>query len=160
MTSRINQWAALAGFVAICLLVGGLGGWITTQSVAEWYPMLNKPSWNPPSWIFAPVWTTLYLMMAFAAWLVWKKGQRFSGVYAALILFFLQLALNCLWSFLFFGARNPALALMDIVLLLAALALTTWAFFRHSKLAGALMLPYLAWVSFAAFLNFTIWQLN
>ena len=160
MTGRINQWVALAGLVAICLLAGGLGGWITTQSVAEWYPALNKPPWNPPSWIFAPVWTTLYLMMAVAAWLVWKKGQRFSGVSAALILFFLQLALNCLWSFLFFGARNPALALVDIVLLLITLALTAWAFFRHSKPAGALMLPYLAWVSFATVLNFTIWQLN
>jgi translocator protein len=160
VTGRINQWVALAGFVAICLLAGGLGGWITTQSVTEWYPALNKPLWNPPSWIFAPVWTTLYLIMAVAAWLVWKKSPRFSGVRVALILFFAQLALNCLWSFLFFGARNPALALVDIVLLLATLALTTWAFLGHSKLAGALMLPYLAWVSFATVLNFTIWQLN
>ncbi len=157
---RINQWLALAGFVAICLLAGALGGWITTQSVAEWYPTLNKPSWNPPSWVFAPVWTTLYVMMAVAAWLVWKKTPRAPGLRLALGLFFIQLALNCLWSFLFFGARNPAWALVDIVALLAVLAATTWAFFNHSRLAGALMLPYLAWVSFAAFLNFTIWQLN
>ncbi len=157
---RINQWVALAGFIAICLLAGGLGGWITAQSVAEWYPALNKPSWNPPSSVFAPVWTTLYLMMAVAAWLVWKKDQHFSAVRMALILFFVQLALNCLWSFLFFGARSPGWALVDIVVLLAALAATTAAFFNQSKAAGALMLPYLAWVSFAAFLNFTIWQLN
>ena len=158
--ARINQWTALAGFVAICLLAGGLGGWITTQSVAEWYPALNKPPWNPPAWIFGPVWTTLYLMMAVAAWLVWKKGAGSSAARTALVFFFVQLALNCLWSFLFFGARNPGLALVDIVLLLAALALTTRAFFRHSKPAGALMLPYLAWVSFATVLNFTIWRLN
>ncbi len=81
---RINQWVALAGFIAICLLAGGLGGWITAQSVSEWYPTLNKPSWNPPSSVFAPVWTTLYLMMAVAAWLVWKKDQHFSGVRVAL----------------------------------------------------------------------------
>ncbi len=158
--NRINPWAALAGFVAICLLAGGLGGWVTAQSVVDWYPTLNKPAWNPPAWVFGPVWTTLYVMMGVAAWLVWKKDTHFSGVRIALILFFLQLALNCLWSFLFFGLRNPALALIDIVLLLVALALTTWAFFSHSRIAGLLMVPYLAWVSFATFLNFTIWQLN
>ena len=157
---RSRQWIVLAGFIAICLLTGALGGWVTSQSVAEWYPTLNKPAWNPPAWIFAPVWTTLYVMMAVAAWLVWKKTPRASNVRLALGLFFVQLALNCLWSFLFFGARNPAWALVDIFALLAVLAATTWVFFNHSKLAGALMLPYLAWVSFAAFLNFTIWQLN
>lgn len=157
---RSRQWIVLAGFIAICLLTGALGGWATSQSVAEWYPTLNKPAWNPPAWVFAPVWTTLYVMMATAAWLVWKKTPRASGPRLALGLFFVQLAMNCLWSFLFFGARNPAWALVDIFALLAALAATTWVFFHHSRLAGALMLPYLAWVSFAAFLNFTIWQLN
>ncbi len=155
-----KQWIGLAGFIAICLLTGALGGWVTSQSVIEWYPTLNKPAWNPPAWVFAPMWTTLYVMMAVAAWLVWKKVPRGSGVRLALVLFFAQLALNCLWSFLFFGARSPAWALIDIFVLLAALAATTAAFFNHSRLAGALMLPYLAWVSFAAFLNFTIWQLN
>lgn len=155
-----KQWIVLAGFIAICLLAGALGGWVTSQSVVEWYPTLNKPAWNPPAWVFAPVWTTLYVVMAVAAWLVWKKAPRGSGVRFALVLFFVQLALNCLWSFLFFGARSPGWALVDIVALHATLAVTTWAFFNHSRWAGALMLPYLAWVSFAAFLNFTIWQLN
>lgn len=155
-----RQWIVLAGFVAICLLTGALGGWVTSQSVVEWYPTLNKPAWNPPAWVFAPVWTTLYVMMSVAAWLVWKKTPRGPGVRLALVLFFVQLALNCLWSFLFFGARSPGWALVDIVALLAALAATTAAFSNQSRLAGALMLPYLAWVSFAAFLNFTIWQLN
>jgi translocator protein len=157
---RPNPWAALAGFIALCLLVGALGGWATSQAVVEWYPTLNKPSWNPPAWIFAPVWTTLYIVMAIAAWLVWKKDTRFSGVRQALILFFVQLALNCMWSFLFFKFHNPAAALVDIVALLILLALTTGAFFSQSKLAGALMLPYFAWVSFATVLNYTIWQLN
>ena len=108
---RSRQWIVLAGFIAICLLAGALGGWVTSQSVAEWYPALNKPAWNPPAWVFAPVWTTLYVMMAVAAWLVWKKAPRGSGVRLALVLFFVQLALNCLWSFLFFGARSPGWAL-------------------------------------------------
>jgi benzodiazapine receptor len=155
-----TQWIGLAGFIAICLLTGALGGWVTSQSVVEWYPTLIKPAWNPPAWVFAPVWTTLYVLMAVAAWLVWKKTPRGSGIRLALVLFFIQLALNCLWSFLFFGARSPGWAFVDIIVLLAALAATNWAFFKHSRLAGALMLPYLAWVSFAAFLNFAIWQLN
>ncbi len=157
---RNRKWIGLAGFIAICLLTGALGGWVTSQSVIEWYPTLNKPAWNPPAWVFAPVWTTLYVMMAVAAWLVWKETPRGSHLRPALVLFFVQLALNCLWSFLFFGARSPGWAFIDIVVLLAALAATTAAFFKHSKLAGALLLPYLAWVSFAAVLNFTIWKLN
>jgi translocator protein len=157
---RSHPWAALAGFIALCLLVGAAGGWATSQAVIDWYPTLNKPAWNPPPWIFAPVWTTLYIVMAIAAWLVWKRDARFSGVRLALMLFFAQLAVNCLWSFLFFKFHNPAAALVDIVALLILLALTTAAFFSQSKLAGILMLPYLAWVGFATFLNYTIWQLN
>ena len=158
--ARNRQWIGLAGFIAICLLTGALGGWVTSQSVVDWYPTLNKPAWNPPAWVFAPVWTTLYVMMAIAAWLVWKEPPRGSHLRPALVLFFVQLALNCLWSFLFFGARSPGWAFVEIIVLLAALAATTAVFFKHSWLAGTLMLPYLAWVSFAAFLNFTIWQLN
>lgn len=154
---RPNQWLVLAGFVALCLAVAAFGGWITAASVVDWYPTLNKPEWNPPSWIFGPVWTTLYIMMAVAAWLVWKQG---AGTSFALGLFFAQLALNSLWSILFFGARSPALALLDIAALWVALALTIHAFFKRSKPAGWLLIPYIAWVSFAAVLNFRIWQLN
>ena len=157
MTMRTNQWLVLAGFVGLCLGVAALGGLSTAQSVTSWYPTLNKPSWNPPSWTFGPVWTTLYVMMAVAAWLVWKHGK---GAQAALTLFFIQLGLNCLWSFLFFGAQSPALALIDIAALWIMLALTTFSFFKLSQAAGLLMLPYLAWVSFAATLNFAIWNLN
>jgi translocator protein len=158
--TRTNKWMALARFIALCLAVGGLAGWATSQSVVEWYPTLNKPSWNPPPWIFAPVWTTLYVMMGAAAWLVWMKNIRFSGVRVAMILFGVQLVLNGLWSFLFFKFHSPAWALVDIVALVVTLALTVVAFFNQSKLAGLLLVPYLAWVSFATFLNYTIWQLN
>lgn len=154
--TRMNKWLVLAGLIAICLGVAALGGLATASSVAEWYPTLNKPSWNPPSWVFGPVWTTLYIMMAVAAWLVWKRGN--SG--PAMILFFAQLALNLAWSFLFFGARSPWLGLVDIAMLWLALLATVIVFFKRDRLAGALMLPYLAWVSFASFLNFTIWRLN
>jgi translocator protein len=157
---KTSPWLALSGFIAICLLAGALGGWATSQSILDWYPTLNKPAWNPPPWIFAPVWTTLYVLMAIAAWLVWKKDTRFSGVRVALLLFFVQLALNCLWPFLFFKFRSPAWALVEVVTLLIMVALTAWAFFTQSKRAGLLMLPYLAWASFATFLNFTIWRLN
>jgi tryptophan-rich sensory protein len=158
--NRVRSWVVLAIFVAICLAVGSAGGWTVAGSVADWYPALAKPSWTPPTSLFGPVWTALYIMMAVAAWLVWKKDVRFAGVRVALILFFVQLALNFLWSFLFFGLRAPGLGLIDIVLLLLLVAVTTWAFFQQSRWAGVIMLPYLAWVGFATALNFAIWQLN
>ena len=158
---KFNQRLVLAGFVGLCLAVGALGGWATSSSVADWYPTLNKPAWNPPAWVFGPVWTVLYVMMGVAAWLVWKQGKgSVKGSGPALGWFFVQLALNGLWSFLFFGARSPGLAFLEILLLWAALAMTIYAFFQRSKPAGLIMLPYIGWVSFAAFLNFSIWRLN
>lgn len=153
---KLNKWLVLAGLLALCLAIGAGAGWITRPAVIEWYPTLNKPSFNPPNWVFAPVWTTLYIMMAIAAWLVWKAGNA----KGALILFFAQLALNFAWSFLFFGARSPWLGLVGIGMLWLALLATVLAFFQKSKPAGLLMVPYLAWVSFASVLNFSIWQLN
>jgi tryptophan-rich sensory protein len=158
--SRLASWAALAGLIAACLGVGALGGWITSDAVQTWYPTLNKPSWNPPDWVFGPVWTALYVMMAIAAWLVWKKDARFAGVRLALILFAVQLALNLLWSVLFFAARSPGLALAEVAALWLAVAATLYAFITISRPAGLLIIPYLAWVSFAAILNFVIWRLN
>ncbi len=152
-----NQWLVLAFFIVLCLGVGMFAGWVTAPAVASWYPTLNKPSWNPPSWVFGPVWTALYIMMGVAAWLVWRTKDRIAP---AMILFFSQLALNFAWSFLFFGARSPWLGLVDITMLWLALVATMLAFFGRSTLAGLLMVPYLAWVSFAALLNFTIWRLN
>ena len=152
-----NQWIVLAGFILLCLAVGFGASFATQSSVTDWYPALVKPSWNPPSWLFAPVWTVLYIMMAVAAWLVWKAGKDTSG---AMILFFSQLALNFAWSFLFFGARSPWLGLIGVTFMLIAVAVTTFVFWRITRPAGLLFAPYLAWTAFAAFLNLTIWRLN
>jgi tryptophan-rich sensory protein len=146
-------------FIAVCLGVAGAGAIFTTNSVSDWYPMLQKPSWTPPSWLFGPVWTLLYLMMAVAAWLVWRKWGL-DGVGVALGLFALQLALNAAWSPLFFGLRNPLAGLLDIVPLWVAILATLLSFWKISPIAGLLMVPYWLWVSFATALNFAIWRLN
>lgn len=149
----------LLGLIALSFAVAGLGGWATSSSVTSWYPTLAKPAWNPPAWLFGPVWTLLYVLMAVAAWLVWKCRPA-PGVGAALRVYFGQLGLNLVWSVIFFGMRQPGLAVAEITLLWLAIAGTIILFRRHSKAAAWLMVPYLAWVTFAAVLNFTIWQLN
>jgi tryptophan-rich sensory protein len=125
----------------------------------EWYFDLAKPSWTPPGWIFGPVWTLLYAMMGVAAWLVWKQ-TGFSRARAALSLFAIQLVLNGVWSWFFFGLHRPGLAFIDILALWVMILATTLAFWQHRPLAGALLIPYLAWVSFASALNFSIWWIN
>jgi benzodiazapine receptor len=125
----------------------------------DWYASLTKPSWNPPGWIFGPVWTALYAMMAVAAWLIWKRGG-FAAQHRLLSLFLVQLVLNALWTPLFFGLRQPGLAFAEILLLCAAILATLMAFRPVSRTAAWLLVPYLAWVSFAAVLNGTIWRLN
>jgi tryptophan-rich sensory protein len=125
----------------------------------DWYAGLNKPSWNPPGWVFGPVWSALYAMMAVAAWLIWQRGG-FGAQRRALMRFIIQLALNAAWTPLFFGWHLPAIAFGEMLLLWAAIAATLRAFFQINRLAGWLLAPYLAWVSFAAALNFTIWRLN
>lgn len=152
----MNRWMVLAGFVLLCFAAAGMGSALTNLSVETWYAGLRKPSFNPPNWIFGPVWTALYLMMAVAAWLVWRRA----GWDTSLTLFFAQLALNVVWSGLFFGMRSPGAAFAEIVLLWFAILLTTVGFAAVSSAAAALMLPYLAWVAFAAVLNFSIWRLN
>ena len=124
-----------------------------------WYAALHKPPWNPPGWLFGPVWTALYTLMAVAAWLVWRRGG-WAAQRRPLALYLGQLALNALWTPLFFGLHQPGLAFAEILLLLAAIAATALAFRRVSPAAALLLVPYLAWVSFAAFLNFTLWRLN
>jgi translocator protein len=149
----MNKWLVLIGLLVLCLAVGAGAGFLTAQSVLTWFPTLVKPSFNPPAWVFAPVWTTLYIMMALAAWLVWlRKGS--------LVLFYVQLALNFAWSLLFFGLHSPAMALVDIVVLWVAILLTLLAFWKVDRRAGWLLVPYLAWVSFAGVLNASIWWLN
>ena len=154
-----HSMAMLALFVVICLAVSGAGALFTSPSVRQWYPMLQKPSWTPPSWIFGPVWTVLYLMMAAAAWLVWSRRGS-ADIRGALVLFFIQLVLNAAWSPLFFGLRNPLAGLLDIVPLWAFIAATLMAFWKIFPAAGALLVPYWLWVSFATALNFALWRMN
>jgi tryptophan-rich sensory protein len=146
-------------FLTICLLTAQAGSMLTRPSITSWYAGLAKPAWTPPNWVFAPVWTALYVMMAVAAWLVWKNhGFRTAGL--ALTLFGAQLALNLGWSALFFALQRPAAAFAEIILLWLMILLTMLAFWKLSPAATWLLLPYLAWVSFAAWLNFAIWRLN
>ena len=147
---------ALIGFVALCLGVGAVGTFATIPNIPTWYAGLAKPAFNPPNWLFGPVWTVLYISMGIAAWLVWRAGSA----KAPLGLFALQLALNAAWSPLFFGLHWIGVALLDIVGLFFAIVATLLAFRKQSGLAALLMAPYLAWVAFASVLNFSIWRLN
>jgi benzodiazapine receptor len=156
--SALHQTAVLAGFLAICLAAGALGGLATSSKIPTWYASLYKPSWNPPSWLFAPVWTTLYILMGVSGWLVWRKSLSLHA--QALSWFWVQLALNTVWSLVFFGLEQPGLAFAEIVLLWLAIIATVVSFRQRSGTAAVLLVPYLGWVSFAAFLNFTIWRLN
>jgi tryptophan-rich sensory protein len=132
---------------------------LTASSVADWYQTLRKPVWTPPDSVFGPVWSALYVMMGVASWLVWRRLDSSSNR-GALTLFGIQLGLNVAWSGSFFALRNPGLALAELFVLLGAIAATIAAFRRISPLAAALMVPYLAWSTFAAVLNFSIWRLN
>ena len=153
------RWIGLALFVVVCLGAGGLGAIATTPEIDGWYTTIEKPTWNPPDDVFGPVWTTLFLMMAIAGWFVWQRaGVRDAAM--ALTLFGVQLVLNVAWSWIFFAAHLPGWAFVEIIILWLAILATTVAFFRSSRSAGWLMLPYLAWVSFASMLNFAIWRMN
>ena len=150
---------ALILLVGICVGIGGLGGAVTVSNLTDWYPTLNKPSFNPPNWVFRPVWTTLFVMMGVAAWRVWRAADR-DTTRAPLAFFALQLAVNLGWSVAFFGLRDPGLA-VAVILVLDLLVLTTALLFRRiDGLAAMLLVPYLAWIAFATILNIAIWRLN
>jgi len=155
----LRQVIGLALSVAVCFAAAGLGSLFTRPAIEGWYASLPKPSWTPPNWVFGPVWTVLYLSMAIAAWLVWRRGG-FPGAKLPLALFAAQLALNVAWSGLFFGLRTPGAALAEIVLLWLFILATAIAFWPISRVAAWLMLPYLLWVTYAAGLNYSIWRLN
>jgi benzodiazapine receptor len=155
----VRDLTALATSLALCFAVAGLGGYWTSLGLGPWYDALRKPAWTPPNWVFGPVWTALYAAMAVTAWLVWRR-QGLVGVRLPLALFGLQLALNLAWTGLFFALRQPGLAFGEILLLCAAILATLGAFGRVSRVAGLLLIPYLAWVTFAAALNLAIWRLN
>jgi benzodiazapine receptor len=142
-------------------IVGALAaGWVGSRFMpGEWYASLAKPAWTPPNAVFGPVWTALYVLMGIAAWLVWRE-VGFSGAATALVLFIVQLGLNALWSYLFFGAHQPMIALFEIIVLWFVILFTLLAFWKVKPLAGALLLPYLCWVGFASGLNLQLWRLN
>lgn len=152
--SKMRNGLALAGFILITFCAPALS--IGVGMPGAWYAALNKPSWNPPSWLFGPAWTLLYTLMAIAAWLVWKRV----GLSKPLVLYFVQLALNAAWTPLFFGAHAMGWALVEIVALWIAILATLLSFRRVNTTAGWLFAPYLAWVTFATCLNFTLWRLN
>lgn len=147
-------------FILLCLGAGAIGGLATAPAIPGWYASLNKPAFNPPNWVFGPVWTMLYVLMGVAAYLVYEKGAGKREVRMALALFGTQLGLNVLWSLLFFGLQSPLFGLVCIALLWFAIAATIIRFYPLSRPAGALLAPYLLWVSFASILNFYIWVLN
>jgi translocator protein len=154
--TRARELLALAGWLAVTFLAAFIGSRFEPDG---WYRALEKPSWNPPSAVFAPVWTTLYTLMAIAAWMVWRRWG-FAGARAALGAYFIQLALNAAWSWQFFGRHAVGAALLDILLLLAAIVATIVLFRARHRVAALLLVPYLAWVTFATALTFTIWRLN
>lgn len=147
---------ALTTFLGLVAVTAVLGSVYTSMSVPDWYDGLAKPEWTPPAWLFGPVWTALYLLMALAAWLVWHRAGGFRPAKLALTLFVVQLGLNVGWSMLFFGFRAPGWALAEIILLWLAILTTALVFLRHSRGAAILLVPYLAWVAFAGALNAAI----
>ncbi len=157
-SSSRAQTIGLVGWLLLCLAVMALSGAGSLQA-GGFYAELTRPDWAPPPWLFGPVWLCLYAMMAVAAWRVWRR-HGFGGARVALSLFMLQLAFNAAWSWLFFAWRHGGLALLDIVLLMVSLTVTLIAFWRADRAAGALLLPYLLWVEFAAMLNYSLLQLN
>lgn len=156
----MSKTLKLIASIAVCLSVGLAGSFFTAPSIPTWYATLIKPPFSPPNWIFAPMWTTLYILMGISLFIIWQKYPKNKKVIPALKLFAVQLFLNAIWSPIFFGAKNLLWALMVIVLLWFFIAKTISAFGKIDKRAGILLYPYLAWVSFATILNFSVWLLN
>ncbi len=156
--SPMRQAVGLAGWLGLCFAVAALGA-VASVNAAAFYAQLVRPPWAPPGWLFGPVWSVLYALMGVAAWLVWRRGGT-RAAHAALLLFVAQLTANALWSWLFFAWRQGAWAFGEVLLLWALIAGTLLAFWRIHRLAGALLLPYLAWVGFAAALTFSVWRAN
>lgn len=146
--------------IFLCQLAGVIGSYFTINSIPTWYASLNKPSLNPPNWIFGPVWISLYTLMGISLFITWKNRKRLKGIKSTMTIFFLQLLLNTLWSIVFFGMHNIGMALVVIIFLWIFILAMIVTFFRISKSAGLLQIPYLLWVSFAIYLNYSIFILN
>jgi translocator protein len=156
----INNFFKLIIAVGISEFAGIIGSVFTVSAIVTWYPTLVMPMISPPSWVFGPVWTILYALMGIAAFLIWKKGLEKKEIKAALVVFVIQLFLNTIWSIIFFGLLSPGWALIEIALLWSAIFWTIVVFYKISKVAAYLLIPYLLWVSFAVYLNYAIWTLN
>jgi translocator protein len=153
----MKRFAWLLGWIVLCLAAGAVGAIVSGPDA--WYQSLNKPTWTPPSWVFAPVWTTLYILMAIAAWQVWEQRSA-ANVRTPIALFLVQLALNAAWTWIFFGLHRPDWAFFELVVLWLAVVATAATFYRIRPMAALLLLPYLGWTTFAAALNGAIWLMN
>lgn len=153
-----SRWLKIALCVSLCVTLGILSGFSTVESINNWYQHINKPSWNPPNWIFGPVWTTLYILMGISVALIWHTGHQFKN--RAIGLFIIQFGFNLAWSFIFFNLHAIGWAFVEILLMLFFISLTLYSFYKINRLAAWLLIPYLLWVSFASVLNGTIWFLN
>jgi translocator protein len=163
ITTKSNELSSPWKFIIavfICEAVGIVSGLLTQNEMTTWFSSLNKPSWNPPAYLFGPVWTTLYFLMGVSLWLVWKSNAPETQKLRAELTFALQLFLNFMWSILFFKCHSPALAFVDIILMIVTILMTIGRFARMSKLAAWLLVPYLMWVCFATVLNYRIWAMN
>jgi len=158
--NRVKTYIRFIFAVVICQLAGIIGALFTTPAIQTWYLGLRKPDFAPPNWVFAPVWTALYLLMGISLFIVWNAGIDKSNVRKSMWTFILQLLLNILWSYLFFGLRSPLLGLIEIIALWFMIVLTMVFFFRISKTAALILIPYLLWVSFASYLNYLLFILN
>ena len=159
-SSRFREIIRLVVSILACQCAGLIGSIFTAPAIPTWYAALEKPPFTPPSWLFAPAWVTLYILMGVAAFLVWRKGLDQEGVKSALVVFLVQLVLNALWSVVFFGYESPVAGAVVIIALWVAILFTILRFFKLSVTAGYLLIPYILWVSFAAALNISIWILN
>jgi translocator protein len=156
---KMSRITRLIVSVAICQCAGFIGSFFTVSSIGNWYQTLVKPTFNPPGWLFGPVWIILYFMMGVSLYLIWVQWPL-PGIKTVITVFGIQLLLNALWSILFFGLKLPSLAFIEIILLFIAIAVTLFLFLRISKPAALLLIPYLCWVGFASILNYSIWRLN
>lgn len=159
MSQKINFFKLVAS-ILLCQLAGAIGAVFTASSVENWFPLLKKPFFSPPSWVFFPVWILLYTLMGISLYIIWEKGVQQREVKIGLLFFGIQLGLNIIWSYLFFGLRSPYYAFIEIILLWFAILLTIIQFRKISKTASYLLLPYILWVSFAMLLNYNLWIFN
>lgn len=156
----MNIYLKLFISIFICLIIGGVSGYFTVNEIPTWYATLNKPSFNPPNWIFSPVWTTLYILMGISFWLIWKSNGKEGIKNRAMLYFAIQIILNFFWSIIFFSFHQPGIAFIEIVLMWLFILFSIISFYPISKIASYLLVPYICWVSFASVLNFFIWRLN